>query len=94
MNKNLHQDYTDQITGGNSVRFEALGGEGRIHIEGVGDITLEVSVDGVNFTTVEHDVTFDNGIAIAPFQFYIGDQVRLYAATLTKVILNYNKIRS
>ena len=93
MNRNQHQDYSDQIAD-NSVRFEALGSEGRIHIEGSGDITMEVSVDGVNFVTTEHSVSFDNGIAIAPFRFYIGDQVRLSATTLTKVHLNYNKIRS
>lgn len=90
--KNHFEDYSEQITGGSSVRFEALGREGRIHLEGTGDITLEVSVDGVNYATVEHDVTFnDNGVAIEPIQMYIGDVVRLTATTLTKVIINYNK---
>lgn len=91
---NLVKNYTEQIEGGDTLRFEALGSEGRLHIEGTGDITLEVSVDGVTYISIEHDVTFVNGKAIAPIQLFIGDQVRLSATTLTKVILNYNKLRN
>lgn len=94
MNINKIQDYTKGIEGGNTCRFEALGEEGRIHIEGSGDIVVEVSVDGVNYTSVDHDISFSDGVAIAPVAFYIGDQVRISATTLTKVTVNYNKIKS
>ena len=94
MNTNRVEHYTDKIEGGNTVRFEAIGRDGRIHIEGSGDIVMEVSVDGVNYTTVEHSVTFSEGVAEAPVQFYIGDHVRLSATTLTKVDLNYNNVKT
>ena len=93
MNTNRIQDYTKQIEG-NSVRFEAGGNSGRIHIEGSGPIVMEVSVDGVTYKEVEHDVEFENGVAIAPFGFYIGDKVRICATTLTKVIVNYNDLKT
>ncbi len=91
---NKTEDYTNRIEGGNTVSFVAMGTDGRIHIEGSGPITMEVSVDGVSYATVEHDVTFDNGVAIAPLQLYIGDYVRISATTLTKVIINYNNIKT
>ena len=92
MNKNNYmKNYTGQIEDGDTLRFEAVGSDGRMHIEGTGDITMEVSVDGVNYATVEHDVEFESGVAIAPFHFVIGDHVRLSATTLTKVIVNYNQ---
>ncbi len=94
MNINKTEDYTKKIVGGNSVRFEALGKEGRIHLEGTGPIVVEVSVDGVNYVTVEHEIEFSDGVAIAPFAFYLGDRVRLSATTLTKVIVNYNDPKS
>ena len=94
MNTNRVVNYTDQIEGGNSVRFEAIGRDGRIHIEGTGDIVMEVSTDGVSYKAVEHNVSFSNGVAEAPVQFYIGDQVRLSATTLTKVEINYNNLKS
>ena len=94
MNTNRISDYTNQIEGGNSVRFEAGGSSGRIHIEGSGPIAMEVSVDGVNYATVNHDIAFSNGVAIAPFQFYIGDKVHLSATTLTKVTINYNDLKT
>lgn len=94
MNTNRVEHYTDKIEGGNTVRFEAIGRDGRIHIEGSGDIVMEVSVDGVNYNTVEHNVTFSEGVAEAPVQFYIGDHVRLSATTLTKVDLNYNNVKT
>ena len=94
MNTNRVEHYTDKIEGGNTVRFEAIGRDGRIHIEGTGDIVMEVSVDGVNYTAVEHNVTFSEGVAEAPVQFYIGDLVRLSATTLTKVDLNYNNVKN
>ena len=84
MNINKTEDYTKKIVGGNSVRFEALGKEGRIHLEGTGPIVVEVSVDGVNYVTVDHEIEFSDGV------FYLGDRVRLSATTLTKVIVNYN----
>ncbi len=93
MNTNKISDYSKQIEG-NSVRFEAGGNSGRIHIEGTGPIVMEVSVDGVTYKEVEHDVEFENGVAIAPFGFYIGDKVRLSATTLTKVIVNYNDLKT
>ena len=93
MNTNKISDYSKQIEG-NSVRFEAGGNSGRIHIEGTGPIVMEVSVDGVTYKEVEHDVEFENGVAIAPFQFYIGDKVRLSATTLTKVTINYNDLKT
>lgn len=94
MNINKTEDYSKRIEDGNTVRFEASGKEGRIHLEGSGPIVMEVSVDGVNYDTVEHEVGFNDGVAIAPFDFYIGDKVRLSATTLTKVIVNYNDIKS
>lgn len=94
MNINKTKDYTSEITGGNTCRFEALGQEGRIHLEGTGSIVVEVSVDGVNYKTVEHEITFTNGKAIAPCAFYIGDFVRVSATTLTKVIVNYNDVKT
>ena len=90
MNINKTEDYTKKIEGGNSVRFEASGKEGRIHLEGTGPIVVEVSVDGVTYTPVDHNIEFSNGVAIAPIAFYIGDKVRISATTLTKVIVNYN----
>lgn len=90
MNINKNEDYTKKIVGGNSVRFEALGKEGRIHLEGSGPIVVEVSVDGVSYKTVDHNIAFSNGVAIAPIAFYIGDKVRVSASTLTKVLINYN----
>ena len=94
MNTNKISDYSKQIEGGNSVRFEAGGNSGRIHIEGSGPIVMEVSVDGVTYKEVDHDIEFENGVAIAPFQFYIGDKVRLSATTLTKVTINYNDLKT
>lgn len=94
MNTNRINDYSKQIEGGNSVRFEALGNKGRIHLEGSGPIVMEVSVDGVSYKTVDHSVEFDNGVAIAPVDFYLGDKVRLSATTLTKVIVNYNDLKT
>lgn len=93
MNTNKISDYSKQIEG-NSVRFEAGGNSGRIHIEGTGPIVMEVSVDGVTYKEVDHDIEFENGVAIAPFQFYIGDKVRLSATTLTKVTINYNDLKT
>ena len=94
MNINKTQDYTKGIMGGNTCRFEALGQEGRIHLEGSGDIVMEVGVDGVHYQTVEHNISFSDGVAIAPVAFYIGDYVRVSATTLTKVIVNYNDIKT
>lgn len=94
MNINKTEDYTKKIEGGNSVRFEASGKEGRIHLEGTGPIVVEVSVDAVTYKSVDHNIEFSNGVAIAPFAFYIGDKVRLSATTLTKVIVNYNDPKS
>lgn len=93
MNTNKISDYSKQIEG-NSVRFEALGKEGRVHLEGSGPIVMEVSVDGVNYDTVEHEVEFSNGVAIAPFDFYLGDHVRISATTLTMVKVNYNDLKT
>lgn len=94
MNTNKIEHYTDRIEGGNTVRFDALGKEGRIHLEGTGPIVMEVSVDGVSYATVEHTVEFINGVAIAPVQFYLGDKVRISATTLTKVEVNYNNLKT
>ena len=94
MNTNKVQDYTNLIQGGNTVRFDALGKEGRIHLEGSGSIKVEVSVDGVSYKEVEHGVEFQNGVAIAPVSFYLGDKVRISATTLTKVKINYNDIKT
>ena len=94
MNTNKTENYSKQIEGGNTVRFEALGNKGRIHLEGSGAIVMEVSVDGVNYKTVDHSVEFDNGVAIAPVDFYLGDKVRISATTLTKVIINYNDLKT
>ena len=94
MNTNKTENYSERIENGNTVRFEAIGRDGRIHIEGSGDIVVEVGVDGVNYTTVEHNVAFVDGKADAPFQFFIGDKVRISATTLTKVSINYNNVKN
>ena len=95
MNTNQSEDYTKRIEGGNTVRFEPIGKEGRIHLEGSGSIVVEVSVDGVNYTEVKHEVEFNKqGVAIAPFQFYLGDKVRISAKSLTKVKVNYNNLKN
>ena len=94
MNTNKIINYTEQIEGGDTLRFEAVGRDGRIHIEGTGPIVMEVSVDGVNYTAIDHSVEFDNGVAEAPIQLYIGDKVRLSATTLTAVQINYNNVKN
>ena len=94
MSTNKLENYTERIEGGNTVRFDALGKEGRIHLEGSGPINVEVGVDGVNYKEVEHGIEFDNGVAIAPISFYIGDKVRISATTLTKVSINYNDLKT
>ena len=94
MNTNRIFDYTNQIEGGNSARFEAGGNSGRIHLEGSGPIVVEVGVDGETYKEVGHDVEFEDGVAIAPCRFYIGDKVRLSATTLTRVTINCNDIKT
>lgn len=94
MNTNKIEHYTKKIEGGNTVRFEALGSEGRIHLEGSGPIKMEVGIDGVTYDEVEHEIEFVNGVAIKPVSFYIGDKVRISATTLTKVDLNYNDLKT
>lgn len=86
---NIVTDYTDLIDG-NTVTFESLGEEGRIHLEGSGEITIEIGVDGENFVTYEHDAAFENGVAVIPVTLFVGDWVRITADTLTCVIVNYN----
>lgn len=93
MNTNKIEDYSSRISD-NSVRFDAIGKNGRIHLEGSGPILMEVSVDGEYYETVEHDVQFVNGVAEAPVAFYIGDKVRLSATTLTAVKINYNDVKT
>lgn len=94
MNTNKIENYTERIEGGNTVRFDALGKGGRIHLEGTGPIVMEVSVDGVTYEEVEHDVEFSEGVAIKPCSFYIGDKVRISATTLTMVEVNYNDLKT
>ena len=86
---NIVTDYTDLVDG-NTVTFESLGEEGRIHLEGSGEITIEIGVDGENFVTHEHNAAFDNGVAVIPVTLFVGDWVRITADTLTSVIVNYN----
>ena len=92
MATNYPQTYP--IVGGNTVIFSALGELGRIHLEGTGSITMDVSVDGVAWKGVSHSVAFENGKAIVPCQFVIGDKVRISATTLTKCIVNYSKVNA
>ena len=89
-NESIARDYTHLIRGGNTVCFEALGETGRMQLEGSGDITMEVSVDGINFTALEHGFAFDNGVAIMPFKLTIGDLVRISSNTLDSIIVNFN----
>lgn len=93
MNTNKLMNYSDKIAN-NTLQFEAEGLDGRIHLEGSGPILLEVGLDRENYVTVEHDVEFENGVAIVPISFYIGDQVRLSATTLTKVVVNWNHVKT
>ena len=65
MNTNKIENYSGKIEGGNSVRFEAQGNTGRVHLEGTGPIVMEVSVDGVSYKTVDHSVEFDNGVVLS-----------------------------
>ncbi len=92
MATNFPQTYS--IVGGNTVTFNALSELGRIHLEGTGSITLEVSVDGVTFKGVSHSVAFENGKAIVPVQFIIGDVVKITATTLTKCVVNWNHVNA
>ena len=94
MNTNKLENYTERIEGGKTVRFDALGNKGRIHLEGSGPIKVEVGVDGVSYKEVEHSIEFVNGVAIAPISFYLGDKVQISATTLTKVLLNYNDLKT
>ena len=75
----------------NRARFEALGKEGRIHLEGSGEISMSVSLNGQDYTPVDHEVQFVEGIAIAPFKFIPGDLAQIEAETLTKVQINYSE---
>ena len=93
MNTNKQVDYSDKIVD-NTLRIEAEGLDGRIQIEGTGPILLEVGLDRENYVTVDHDIEFENGMAIVPFNFYIGDQIRLSATTLTKVVINWNHVKT
>lgn len=92
MKTNYPKEYT--VEDGNTVRFQALGQQGRIHLEGSGDIKLEVSVTGEenSYVEVEHDIAFENGLAVVPFDFIIGDYIQITATSLTKVIANYNNV--
>lgn len=92
MATNFKQTYA--ITGGNTVVFNALSNEGRIHLEGTGSITLDVSVDGTTFKNVSHSVAFENGKAIVPCQFIIGDVVKISATTLTLCVVNWNHVNA
>ena len=89
---NYHKTY--QVEGGDTIRFDALSQEGRMHLEGTGDIHVQVSVTGEEgtFTEIEHDLAFENGKLTAPFRFIIGDHVIITATTLTKAEFNYNNV--
>lgn len=90
VNASVLRDYTYLVRGGSTVSFEALSETGRIHLEGSGPITVEVSVDGEIYTTVNLGATFDDGVDIVPFNLNAGDKVRLQATALTRVLVNYN----
>ena len=90
MSTNLTRQY--EVEGGNTVRFNALSQQGRIQLEGSGDISVEVSVDGETYVSVEHSVTFESGVAVVPVQFIIGDYVRISATSLTKCVVNWNNV--
>jgi len=90
MSTNLPKTY--EVEGGNTARFSALSQQGRMQLEGTGDIVVEVSVDGENYAAVEHSVAFENGMAIVPCSFVIGDYVRVSATTLTVVKVNWNNV--
>ena len=78
----------------NSVVFNALGERGRIHLEGSGDITVEVSENGQNYTEVEHDAAFNNGVAISAITMVIGDYIRISATTLTAAEINFSVVNA
>ena len=90
MSTNYQKEY--EVEDGTTVRFTALSQQGRIHLEGHGRIVLEVSVDGKTYKAVDHSVAFENGVAIVPFQFIIGDNVRITAESLDYVLVNYNNV--
>lgn len=90
MSTNFKKEY--EVEGGTTVRFNALSQQGRMHLEGSGPIVVEVSVDGETYIAVEHSAAFANGVAIVPFQFIIGDYVRISATSLTKAVVNYNNV--
>lgn len=81
-----------QIEDGNTVRFEAMAENGRIHLEGTGPIVVEVSLNGVDYNRVEHAKTFTNGKMESPFRFYVGDHVRISATTITDAQINYSRV--
>ena len=90
MNTNYTKEY--DIEGGNTVRLDALSMQGRMHLEGEGDISVGVSVDGATYQEVDHEIAFENGVAIVPVTFIVGDKVTITATTLTKCIINWNDV--
>lgn len=74
----------------NAAFFVAESEQGRIQIEGSGDINMAVSIDGEHFIDVEHSVKFNEGVAIAPFEFCKGDVIRITADILNRILINYN----
>lgn len=91
--KDMSTNVTKTLTvENNKVVFNALSDKGRIQLEGSGPIVAEVSVDGINYTELEHDAAFENGYAVVPIYMVIGDFIRISATTLTSAIINYNNV--
>lgn len=91
MSTNLFKEYP---VADNTASFPALSEKGRVQIQGTGDITLEISVDGETYQPIEHDVQFDeNWVAIAPINACIGDKIRISTSdTLEAVKVNWSRV--
>lgn len=83
----IRNDYP--ILNGNTVRLEAPGSVGRVHMEGSGEIHAFVAENAVNYKEVSHFVTFEDGVAEFPVQAFIGDQLKFTADTITAFEINW-----
>lgn len=90
----MSTNYTESLNvRNNQVVFNARGEKARIQLEGSGDITIEVAVDGATYKEIEHEAEFTDGVAVYPIDFVIGDYVRISAPLLTAAIINYSIVK-
>ena len=83
----IRNDYP--VLNGNTVRLEAPGTSGRVHMEGSGEIHAYVAENAVDYKKVSHFVTFEDGVAEFPIQAFIGDHIQFTADTITAFEINW-----